>query len=236
MHANAIITTNGLTYTQQQRVILDGISVAIPRGSMTMLIGPNGAGKTTLVRLLLGLLTPTAGEVLVAGKSPAASRSKIGYVPQRFAVDETLPITVTEFLTLTHDASARTIAAALAEVGLVATVARAQLATLSGGQLQRVLIARAILGRPEILVLDEPVSNVDAGGTRSIYEHLEHLRDTHNITILVVSHEMDIVSQYATFVVCVNRTLLCTGTADEVLTSEAIRHMHGEGARHFHHQ
>ncbi len=235
MRAEAIISTDALTYTQEQRVILDGISVAIPRGSMTMLIGPNGAGKTTLVRLLLGLLTPTSGTVEVAGASPADARSKVGYVPQRFAVDPTVPITVAEFLTLTYDATSAEIKGALAEVGLASGVARAQLATLSGGQLQRVLIARAILGKPEILVLDEPVSNVDAGGTRSIYDHLEHLRGTHNMTIIVVSHELDIVSRYASFVICVNRELLCTGTAHEVLKSEALHHMYGEGARHFHH-
>ncbi|MEK7647543.1 MAG: metal ABC transporter ATP-binding protein [Patescibacteria group bacterium] len=235
MSAKSIISTTDLSYTQEHRVILESISVAIPEGSMTMIIGPNGAGKTTLIRLILGLLTPTSGTVLIAGMSPAQARSKVGYVPQRFAVDATIPITVSEFLTLTYTATAVEIKGALAEVGLAASIARAQLATLSGGQLQRVLIARAILGRPEILVLDEPVSNVDAGGTRSIYDHLEHLRDTHNMTIIVVSHEMDIVSRYASFVVCVNRSILCTGTAHEVLKSEAMHHVYGEGAKHFHH-
>lgn len=235
MHAESIITTSNLTYTQNNRAILSSIDVAIPEGSLTMIIGPNGAGKTTLIRLLLGLLEPTSGRVLVAGVTPAAARSKIGYVPQRFVVDQTIPITVAEFLTLTHRAGGAQIKGALAEVGLTAAIAQAQLATLSGGQLQRVLIARAILGRPEILVLDEPVSNVDAGGTRSIYDHLEHLRGTHKMTIVVVSHEMDIVSRYASYVVCVNRTILCTGTAHEVLSSEAMHHVYGEGAKHFHH-
>lgn len=224
------------------RVLLDGreilspMSFSLTRNSITILIGPNGSGKTTLIRALMGLTPLAQGTVRLFGEKPNDIRQRIGYVPQRFGVDPTFPITVEEFLSLTfvRNDVGRTIGKALSEVGMESQ-RDALLSSLSGGQLQRVLVARALLGKPQLLFLDEPLSNVDVLGSTSIYEHLDFIRRRYDITIIIVSHEMDVVSRYADMVLCVNRELVCSGTPHEVLDSKELRHLYGEELKHFHH-
>lgn len=231
-----VVQANNLRIVLDGHEILAGMTFELKRNSIAILIGPNGSGKTTLIRALMGLIPIADGSVHLFGKKPREMRERIGYVPQRFSVDAGFPITVEEFLSLSVTRrSGRSIDKALDEVGMSAS-RRKLLSSLSGGQLQRVLIARALLGKPQLLFLDEPVSNVDVVGSKSIYEHLDYIRRRYDITIIIVSHEMDVVSHYADTVLCVNRELVCYGTPHEVLRSEELRRLYGEELKHFHHR
>ena len=208
--------------------ILENISFNIEHGSATMLIGPNGSGKTTLLKVILGLLKPTSGRVDVLGVSPSAAISDVGYVPQRFEFDTSFPITVGEFLEFSHkDASPEDIHQGLSDLK-ICHLANTALGELSGGQLQRVLIVRALLGDPKILLLDEPVSGVDVGGEETFYELIGSIRAQRDVTVVMVSHEVDVVSSLATQVICVNKKMLCSGSPENVLTPETIAELYGK--------
>jgi len=158
------ITVKNLTKRYGEEEILSHLSFSIPTGVITIIIGPNGSGKTTLLKTLLGLIAPDQGSVAVLGQAPSAIRSKVGYVPQRFEFDRTFPLTVLEFLQFTAPKlSAEAITAELDRFDM-AEARNQPLGTLSGGQLQRVLITRSLLHQPELLYLDEPVSGVDIEG------------------------------------------------------------------------
>jgi zinc transport system ATP-binding protein len=215
--------------------VLEGMTFTVSQGSVFAIIGPNGSGKTTLLRTLLGTLAPDGGTVHVLGDSPARVRGRVGYVPQRFIFDRTFPITVEEFLMFSHP---RVTAAKLNEyldhLDMCA-YRRALLGTLSGGQLQRVLVVRAILHDPEILYLDEPVSGIDVVGERTFYNLIGHLRDEHKITIIMVSHEIDFVSSFADELICVNKKLLCRGKPEKALTPAVIEELFGRHTRVYRH-
>ncbi len=230
-----VIAVNNVSVRIDSREVLQNISFEVPRKSITMLVGPNGSGKTTLVRAIMGIMPVDDGTIRIFGKKPKQIREQIGYVPQRFFVDSDFPITVNEFLSLTSAGkSGRTMKRALAEVAMEDHGSSA-LSALSGGQLQRVLIARALLGKPKLLVLDEPVSNIDTVGSKSIYEHIDRIRQRYDVTILVVSHEMEVVHKYADLVLCVNQRLLCSGAPQQVMKDKNLAALYGEGATHHHH-
>ncbi len=221
-----VIQVDDLAVRLESQEILENISFKLLRNSITMLIGPNGSGKTTLVRSLMGLIQLDNGSIRLFGRKPKQIRERIGYVPQRFYVDGAFPITVEEFLSLTHiDKKGRSIKVALKEVGMSGTE-RKKLASLSGGQLQRILIARALIGKPLLLVLDEPVSSIDMVGSKSIYEHLDYIRKRYDVTIIIVSHEMEVVTHYADHVLCVNKELVCSGSPLEVLKSNKLKKLY----------
>jgi ABC-type Mn2+/Zn2+ transport system ATPase subunit len=222
-------------------VVLDDISSDIPQGKITAIIGPNGSGKTTLLRAVLGLIPLKGGKISVFGRELREVRNLISYVPQRFNFDKGFPITVREFLELARVASCPTgkIEEVINEVGLAPAVLGAQLGSLSGGQLQRVLIAQAILNEPQLLVLDEPATGIDMIGEATFYRILKHLNAEHGTTVLIVSHDITIVSGTVDNVLCVNRTLLCSGPpletlSDEVLTKVFGRHASVYGHGHHH--
>lgn len=231
----AAVEARGLRVVIDGHEVLKNITCDIARRSITMIVGPNGSGKTTLIRALMGLQRIEDGTVRLFEKKPTEMRERIGYVPQRFFVDVGFPITLEEFLSLTASPHiGRGIDRVLEEVGMSRS-RKKQLSSLSGGQLQRVLIARALLGKPLILFLDEPVSNIDIVGSKSIYEHLDYLRKRYDLTVVIVSHEMDVVSRFADHVLCVNKTLQCAGTPDEVMTHAHMRELYGDELKHFHH-
>ncbi len=216
-------------------VALDAISLTIKKGEIVALVGPNGSGKSTLAALLVGLDTPSSGSITLDGQSPKAFMSNIAYVPQRFFVDRTLPITVREFLLLScHDAKQHNLAKALERVGLLGMEEK-NLGVLSGGQLQRLLVARALLHKKELLILDEPTSGIDVGGEEELYELLHRLNHEDGTTIIVISHELDFVYEHATTVICLNRQLLCSGKPKKVLTADIIEKMYGGHVRHYAH-
>lgn len=184
--------------------VLDAVDIAVGEGEIVTLIGPNGAGKTSLIRVLLGLIAPTAGEVW---RSDALS---VGYVPQRLHIDPVLPLSVARLMTLTARSSAAAVRAALAETGVEAH-ADAPVQTLSGGEFQRVLLARALLRAPRLLVLDEPVQGVDFAGEAELYELIGAIRERHRCGILMVSHDLHTVMAATDRVVCLNRHVCCAG-------------------------
>ncbi len=206
---------------------VEGVSFRIAKQSTTILIGPNGSGKTTLLKLMIGLLQPTHGSITVLGRTPEQARMQVGYVPQKLHFDHTFPLTVREFLDLSNTGTDTDVTRVLADLD-IRRLARAHVGTLSGGQLQRVLIARSLLGEPEILFLDEPASGIDIGGEQSFYGLITNIQQERGITVVMVSHQIGLVAQQADQVVCVNRTLLSSGPPDKKLTPKTIEKLFGE--------
>jgi ABC-type Mn2+/Zn2+ transport system ATPase subunit len=219
--------------------VLQDISFAVPKGSITVVIGPNGSGKTTLLKVLLGLLSPQRGNVWVLGRTPQQAREEMAYVPQRFTFDKSFPITVKEFLQLSHPhCSKEKIAEYLSHLNISETL-HMKLGSLSGGQLQRVLIERSMLGDPKVLFLDEPAVGIDIAGEQTFYELVSHLHREHGSTVVMVSHELDVVANYADQVLCLNRRLVCQGKPEQVLTPETLQNLYGKEAmlyQHRHHE
>jgi len=225
--ASALISARGLGLVRNGRDLLDGIDIDIHKREIVTLIGPNGAGKTTLVRLLLGLETPDRGELR------RQADMRIGYVPQRFEVDAVIPMTVERFPQLGGEASAARIGAILDEVGAGHT-RHQQLSQLSGGELQRVVLARALLRDPDLLVLDEPVQGIDYSGEAELYNLIARLRDERGFGVLLVSHDLHIVMARSDRVVCLNRHVCCSGVPETVAQHPAYTRLFGaEAARAF---
>lgn len=233
MEKHTCITVSSVTKMFGSYVAVEGISFSIAQGEMVALVGPNGSGKSTLARLIVGLDEPTSGKIRIDGKDPKHMVNLIGYVPQRFSFDRSLPMTVSEFLRLSN-VSLGDIRDVLGKVAM-AEFENQQIGTLSGGQLQRVLIARALLHTRDILVLDEPTSGIDVGGEQALYELLHTLNHRDGTTIVVISHELNFVYEYATTVICLNQRLLCKGSPRSVLTAEVLAQMYGGHLRPYMH-
>ncbi|MCC7250610.1 zinc ABC transporter ATP-binding protein ZnuC [Hyphomicrobium sp.] len=223
----ALIGARGLKIVRSGRTILSDIDLDIHAREILTLIGPNGAGKTTLVRALLGLERPDSGSVR---RRPGL---RIGYVPQRFEIDRTLPMTVARFLALGDGARKHRIASVLEEVG-AARVVNQQMSELSGGELQRVVLARALLNDPQLLVLDEPVRGVDYVGEAELYALIGRLRDTRGLGVLLISHDLHVVMAQSDRVICLNRHVCCSGVPETVAQHPEYMRLFGpEQARNF---
>lgn len=219
----------------QENDVLRNVSFSINKGTISMLIGPNGSGKTTLLKIMIGLLEPTTGKITVLDKPPQSIINKVGYVPQKITIDSTFPIAVIEFLQFSHpELSKDKILKELKHLG-VENLADKLIGSLSGGQMQRVLIVRALLGKPEILFLDEPVSGIDIGGEQNFYEVIREIKTKYNVTVIMVSHEVQIVSSIADQVICINKEMLCSGKPEQALTPEIIGKLYGENMSQYHH-
>jgi zinc transport system ATP-binding protein len=205
----SLIAGRSISVAYGREVILDSVDIIIAAGEIVTVIGPNGAGKTTLIRVLLGLLKPTSGHVERRGGM------RVGYLPQRMQFDPVLPLRVDRLMTLTQRASGGAVSDALAEAGVV-HLRGAQVGTLSGGELQRVLLARALLRDPELLVLDEPVQGVDFAGEAALYELISGIRARRGCGVLMISHDLHIVMAAADRVVCLNKHVCCAGTPEAV--------------------
>ena len=209
-HSDALISARQIGLRKGTRTILDHVDIDILPGEIVTLIGPNGAGKTSLVRLLLAIAQPTSG---VIQRQPGLI---VGYVPQRFDIDRAIPMTVERFLMLSselRDAGARM--QALSDVGAPSLGDR-QFSELSGGELQRVLIARALLRNPRLLVLDEPVRGVDFAGEAELYMLISKLRTDRGMGVLLVSHDLHVVMAQSDKVICLNRHVCCSGVPGSV--------------------
>ncbi len=191
------------------RQVLDQVSLRVHRGDIVTLIGPNGAGKSTLVRIALGLLKPDRGHVRLA------TGVRIGYMPQRLNIDGVLPLTVRRFLTLAQRCPEAELYTALEEVGC-RHLLDSPMQSLSGGETQRVLLARAILRKPDLLILDEPVQGVDVNGQEDLYRLISQIRARHGCGILMISHDLHLVMSATDEVVCINRHVCCSGSPDTV--------------------
>lgn len=205
------------------RWIARGISFAVRSGEIVTLIGPNGSGKSTSTKMALGILKPDEGRV------ERGHNVKIGYVPQKLSVDWTVPLNVARFMRLTGDVAATDMTKALAQTG-VAHLAKAEIRNLSGGELQRVMLARAIARRPGLLVLDEPVQGVDFTGEAALYDLICQIRDETGCGILMVSHDLHVVMAATDQVICLNGHMCCQGTPRTVAESDAYQRLFGQRA------
>ncbi len=220
---NSLISGRGLGISRNGRDLLIDVDLDIREGEIVTLIGPNGAGKTTLVRVLLGLEKPDRGEV------HRRKDLRIGYVPQRFDVDSVIPLTVERFLRIGGNEPRERISAILSDVDASYTRDQ-QLTELSGGELQRVVLARALLRAPNLLVLDEPVQGVDYTGEAELYNLIGRLRDDHGFGVLLVSHDLHIVMAKSDRVICLNRHVCCSGVPDTVAQHPAYVRLFGAQA------
>ncbi|MCC6075656.1 zinc ABC transporter ATP-binding protein ZnuC [Pseudomonas sp. GCM10022188] len=212
--------------------VLQDVQLELQAGEIVTLIGPNGAGKTTLVRVVLGLLAPHSGSVW------RRDRLRIGYMPQKLQVEPTLPLSVLRFLRLVPGVDRARALEALGEVG-ASKVIDSPLQKISGGELQRVLLARALLRQPELLVLDEPVQGVDIAGQSELYRLIGRLRKRHGCGVLMVSHDLHLVMSATDRVVCLNRHVCCSGHPEQVSSDPVFRELFGNDARSlaiYHHQ
>ena len=244
MQHDAAITAQRLSVTLGGTRVLDNLSFIVPRGETTAIIGPNGAGKSVLLKVLLGLLPADSGEVSILGVTPRQLKrvaSDVSYVPQRVQLDFNFPLTVRGLFSLASPgllgmraADRQRMQTLLRLVG-VSDLAEARLSTLSGGQLQRVLIGYSLMKKPKLLILDEPSAGIDMSGQETVYSLLEHIQAEEHLTLLLVSHELDVVMRYADHVLCLNQKLLCSGVPKEALSNEMLREMYGNPVRHFHH-
>jgi len=220
-----LIEARHLSVVRDGRRVLHHVDLAIERGEIVTIVGPNGSGKSSLLQALVGALKPAAGQVI---RAPGL---KIGYVPQTLHIDATMPMPVGRFLRLPqfHDAAAR--AGALARVGLGPEVEAQQMTGLSGGQFQRVLLARAILMEPDLLVLDEATRGLDQPGTAAFYRIVEDLRRALGCGVLMVSHDLHVVMSASDRVVCLNGHICCHGTPATVATAPEYRALFGLGTQ-----
>lgn len=220
--AMSLITTQNMSLRYDGAPVLEHVDFAIEPGEIVTVVGPNGSGKSTLIRALLGVLKPTLGSIT---RRPGL---RIGYVPQKLALDATLPMTVARFLSLPERQSRAAAGRVLERVGAPGLEQR-QLATLSGGQLQRVLLARALLAAPDILILDEPTQGLDQPGMAGFYRLIEQLRHEIGCAVLLVSHDLHVVMSASDRVICLNGHVCCEGTPHVVRAAPEYRALFGHG-------
>jgi len=209
MQAEVLLRAKDISYSEGGRVILDRVSFELRRSQITTIIGPNGAGKSTLMNIVTGLIDKYQGEI------EAASNLRIGYFPQKVYVNTLMPLSVARLLQLTHSASETELDHALAQTE-VGYLKHRQVRSLSEGELKRVLLARTTLGKPDLIVLDEPTSGVDVSGEIKMYELIGELRSNMHCAVLLVSHNLHLVMSKTDQVLCLNRHLCCSGLPESV--------------------
>jgi zinc transport system ATP-binding protein len=227
-----IIEVRDLNFSYNGQPVLRDVDLEVETGDFMAMIGPNGGGKTTLLKLMLGLLSADRGQILIFGKSPKAVSHRIGYVPQDVHINKDFPVSVLDVVLMgklkpgrgwtRHSKNDRAAARQSLEKVEMADFDARRIGELSGGQLQRVFVARALVTEPELLFLDEPTASIDSKGQREFYALLKELNET--ITIIVVSHDLMVVSGYVKSVACVNQRLHYHGHAE--LTGEMIELMY----------
>lgn len=221
-----LLEVKDLNLSLNGRQIVQHIHFSIGKNRIVTLIGPNGAGKTTLVRLVLGLLRADSGSVYLR---PGL---RIGYMPQRLQLDYTVPVTVKRFLQLSPMKQQQDLDAVLQETG-IAHLSRMPLQSVSGGELQRVLLARCLLHKPQLLVLDEPVQGVDIGGQEALYKLIKSIRDRYQCSILMVSHDLHLVMAATDEVICLNQHICCTGHPESIRLHPEFVRLFGQTAGAF---
>ncbi|WP_295510370.1 metal ABC transporter ATP-binding protein [Sulfitobacter sp.] len=220
----SLISTQNLTLVLDGQTVLENVNIAIEKGEIVTIVGPNGSGKSSLLRALIGALKPASGSVT------RADGLRIGYVPQKLQIDATLPLTVQGFLNLPHRHPRTVVNDALHKAG-VGDLAKRQMADLSGGQFQRVLLARALLNAPDILILDEATQGLDQPGAAAFYRQIEEVRREMGCAVLMVSHDLHVVMAASDRVLCLNGHVCCEGTPEIVADAPEYRALFGTGTQ-----
>lgn len=208
---------------REGRWLVEHIDLSISRGEIVTLIGPNGSGKSTTAKVVTGVIEASTGTVT------RAKPLRIGYVPQKLTIDWTMPLTVERLMTLTGSFSKTEIAAALEEVGIT-RLAESPVQVLSGGEFQRALLARAMIRKPDLLVLDEPVQGVDFAGEVALYDLIKEIRDRTGCGVLLISHDLHVVMAATDTVVCLNGHVCCRGTPESVTQAPEYAELFGTRA------
>jgi len=218
VHENNILEVSHLHVAAQDQMILKDVSFKVKRGTTLAIVGPNGAGKTVLCRALLNLV-PYTGEI------KWAENIRIGYVPQKLSVTD-VPITVNEFLSFKNPVNVKK---CLGMVGLDESVLHKALEVLSGGQLQRVLIAWAVIDEPNVLLFDEPTTGVDLDSEEAIYEMLNTLEKEHGITVLLISHDIHVIRDYSEHMLALKNGVICFAESEEITKPSVLHAIYGTG-------
>ena len=219
---STLVKLNNAGFKQNDKWLVEGVSLIVEKGKIVTLIGPNGSGKSTTAKIALGIYKNIEGSV-------EKYTNKVGYVPQKISIDWTLPLRVYDFMLLTENIKDEAIDEALTLTGVI-HLKNKNLGNLSGGEFQRVLIARAISKKPELLVLDEPVQGVDYNGEIALYELIKRISDTLNCGILLISHDLHTVMTATDHVVCLNGHVCCSGSPMDVAKNNEYKSLFGEQA------
>lgn len=229
-----ILTVENLGVKFDNNEVLKGLNFFVQKGDVLAIVGPNGAGKSVLFRALLGLIP-------YSGKIQWVPKLKISYVPQKFNIGKDLPLSVEEFFKFKQK-NREEIVSALKAVGITDEhhiehhILKQRLGWLSGGQLQRVLIAWSILDNPDVLLFDEPTAGIDVGGEETIYNLLKKLKNERGFTVILISHDLNIVYKYANNVICVNKEMVCYGEPNTILDPASLAKLYGGEAGFYKHE
>jgi zinc transport system ATP-binding protein len=218
----SVVAVQNLSISYGGNVVLSDVTLSIEPGEIVTVVGPNGSGKTRLLRAIIGATRPAKGRVI---HQPGL---RIGYVPQKLHIDPTLPITVDRFLRLPGHVSRDAVAEALQKAG-VPGLSQRQMSRLSGGQFQRVLLARALINRPDLLLLDEATQGLDQLGSAAFYRQIEDVRRDTGCAVLMISHELHVVMSASDRVICLNGHVCCEGTPEVVSDAPEYRALFGSG-------
>jgi len=219
---NILVKLNEVGIRQNDKWLVKGVSLAVEKGKIVTLIGPNGSGKSTTAKIALGIYKKIEGQV-------EKYTNNVGYVPQKISIDWTLPLRVNDFMLLTENLKDEAVNEALSLTGVI-HLKNKNLGNLSGGEFQRVLLARAISRKPDLLVLDEPVQGVDFTGEIALYELIKKISDTLNCGILLISHDLHTVMSATDHVVCLNGHVCCSGSPSDVARNNEYKALFGEQA------
>ena len=219
---STLVKLNNAGFKQNDKWLVEGVSLTVEKGKIVTLIGPNGSGKSTTAKIALGIYKNIEGSV-------EKYTNKVGYVPQKISIDWTLPLRVYDFMLLTENIKDEAIDEALTLTGVI-HLKNKNLGNLSGGEFQRVLIARAISKKPELLVLDEPVQGVDFTGEIALYELIKKISEDLNCGILLISHDLHTVMSATDHVVCLNGHVCCSGSPIDVAKNREYKALFGEQA------
>lgn len=234
MERELILKVENLNVAFNKEKVLENLNFEVKERETLAIIGPNGAGKTVLLRTLLNLI-PYQGEI------KWKKGIRVGYVPQALFPKKDLPLTVKEFFDFripdSKKFSSEEIFEALRLVGIKPPlIIKKKIGTVSAGQFQRILVAWALLASPQVLLFDEPVAGIDIGGQETIYSLLEKLQKEKGLSVLLVSHDLNIIYRIASRVLCLNRKILCQGKPQEVLSPEHLSQLYGGGIKFYKHK